>query len=281
MIFFGMYPKNAKDIRLLRESLGKLELNDTALTYSEEYSAYLGSGYRVGFLGLLHAEIVKDRLKQEFGLDLLLTMPQVLYQKNGEEMLEPYMKLTVYVPKDYVGATMSVCQSKKGTLVELVYHDAYAVLAYEMPYSMFIRGLSAELKSVSSGYASIDYEMSGYKPANLVNLEIHINGNPIDVLSEYVYKDEATAKARAKAEKLKESLDRQQFRQIIQGVVDGNIVSREEIPPFRKDVLQKMSGGDRTRKDKLLEAQKKGKARMINTGKVNLPQSALFSLIES
>ena len=281
MVFFGVYPKDAKDISHLRESLTKLALNDTSLTFSEEYSAYLGSGYRVGFLGLLHAEIIKDRLKREFNLDLLFTMPQVLYEKDGDDMHEPFMKLTIYIPTQFVGAVMTVCQNRKGNMLDMQYHDTYAVLVYELPYSMFIRGLSAELKSVTSGFASIDYELIGYKPADLVNIEIQINGNPIDVLSEYAYKDEANGKAREKAQKLKETLDRQQFRQIIQGLVNGNIIAREEIPPYRKDVLQKMSGGDRTRKDKLLEAQKKGKSRMIQTGKVNLPQSALYGLIES
>lgn len=281
MVFFGVYPKEAKDISHLRDSLTKLALNDTSLTFSEEYSAYLGSGYRVGFLGLLHAEIIKDRLKREFGLDLLFTMPQVLYEREGEEMSEPYMKLIVYTPSSYVGAVMTICQNKKGKLLDITYHDIYAVLVYELPYSMFIQGLSAELKSASSGFASIDYELIGYKEADLVNIEIQINGNSIDVLSEYAYRDEANSKAREKAEKLKDTLERQQFRQIIQGVVNGNIIAREEIPPYRKDVLAKMSGGDRTRKDKLLEAQKKGKSRMIHTGKVHLPQSALYSLIES
>ena len=281
MVFFGMYPKEASDFAKLRDGLGKLTLNDTALTYSEEYSAYLGSGFRVGFLGLLHADIVKERLKQEFGLDLLLTMPQVLYEKkeNGD-IYEPYMLLHVYAPSSYVGNIMTVCQKRNGTLLDLQYHDAYAVMSYEMPYSMFIRGLSAELKSVSSGYASIDYELTDYKIANLVKVDIFINENPIDVLSELVYKDEAIYLAREKAEKLKETLTRQQFRQIIQAAINGNIVAREEIPPFRKDVLQKMSGGDRTRKDKLLKAQKKGKSRMNMVGKVVLPQEALFSLIE-
>jgi GTP-binding protein LepA len=280
MVFFGLYPQYQDDFPKLRESLGKLVLNDTALTFSEEYSAYLGSGFRVGFLGLLHADIVKQRLEQEFNLELLLTMPQVLYEKQEDgTMLEPVMLLSVYVPKEYVGGVMSVCQNKKGELIDMQYHEAFAVLSYEMPYSMFIRGLSADLKSVSSGYASIDYELSGYKAANLANLQILINDNPIDVLSELVYKDEANYMARRKAEKLKESLTRQQFRQIIQATIDGNIIAREEIPPFRKDVLAKMSGGDRTRKDKLLEAQKKGKKRMISTGKIHLPQEALFSMI--
>jgi GTP-binding protein LepA len=282
MIFFGMYPKYADDFPMLRESLGKLELNDTALTYSEEYSAYLGSGFRVGFLGLLHAEIVKERLSQEFDLELLLTMPAVLYQKEEDEsMLEPYMLLTIYIPTQYVGGVMAVCQKRKGNMIDLAYHDTYATLTYEMPYSMFIRGLSAELKSVSSGYASMDYEMSGYHPADLVTLEVKINDNVIDVLSELVYRDDAMYIAREKAAKLKDALPRQQFRQIIQAVVNGNIAAREEITPYRKDVLAKMSGGDRTRKDKLLEAQKKGKKRMINTGKVHVPQEALFSMIEN
>ncbi|MGI8420025.1 MAG: translation elongation factor 4 [Candidatus Levyibacteriota bacterium] len=280
MVFFGMYPKVSDDYPELKEALGKLELNDTALTYTDEYSAYLGSGFRVGFLGLLHADIVKERLKQEFDLDLLLTMPQVLYETREDgEIYEPYMLLNVYVPAEYVGNVMSVCQKKKGHLLDMQYHEAYAVLSYEMPYSMFIRGLAGEIKSVTAGYGSIDYELTDYQQADLVKLEILINTNPIDVLSELVYKDEATYVARQKSEKLKDSLDRQQFRQIIQATVNNQIVAREEIPPFRKDVLAKMSGGDRTRKDKLLEAQKKGKKKMIQTGKVELPQSALFSMI--
>lgn len=282
MVFFGMYPKSADDFVLLRDSLGKLALNDTALTFTEEYSAYLGSGFRVGFLGLLHAEIVKQRLEQEFNLELLLTMPQVLYErKDDTTILEPYMMLTIYVPTNYVGGVMTVAQKHKGSMLDLVYHDTYAVLTYDMPYSMFIRGLSAELKSVSSGYASMDYELVEYRPADLVDVTVRINDNEIDVLSELAYKDEAQHRAREKAEKLKDTLPRQQFRQIIQGVVGGNIIAREEIPPFRKDVLQKMSGGDRTRKDKLLEAQKKGKKRMIGVGKVELPQSALFAMMEN
>jgi len=280
MVFFGMYPKASDDYLELKEALGKLALNDTSLTYTDEYSAYLGSGFRVGFLGLLHADIVKERLKEEFDLDLLLTMPQVLYEEKADgEIYEPYMLLQVFVPADYVGNVMSVCQKKKGQLLDMQYHEAFVVLSYEMPYSMFIRGLAGEIKSVTAGYGSIDYELTDYKLADLVKLEILINTNPIDVLSELVYKDESTYVARGKAEKLKESLDRQQFRQIIQATINNQIVAREEIPPFRKDVLAKMSGGDRTRKDKLLEAQKKGKKRMVRQGKVDLPQEALFSMI--
>ena len=280
MVFFGMYPKASDDFPRLRESLGKLSLNDTALTWNEDYSAYLGSGFRVGFLGLLHAEIVKERLMQEFGLDLLLTMPHVLYEHKGEDIYEPYLMLSVYTPTNYVGGVMAVCQKRKGELIDLTYHEGYAVLTYEMPYTMFIRGLASEIKAVSSGYGSMDYELTEYKKANLVPLEIRVNDNPIDVLSELVYKDDLTHAAHEKASKLKEALPRQQFRQIIQAATGGTIVAREEIPPFRKDVLAKMSGGDRTRKDKLLEAQKKGKKRMDATGKVILPQEALFSMME-
>jgi len=281
MIFFGVYPKNTNDYIYLKESLAKLTLNDTALTYTEEYSSYLGSGFRVGFLGLLHAQIVKERIQQEFNLEVLLTMPQVLYEKKEDgTMLEPYMNLIVYTPKDYVGPIMNICQSRKGNLLDLNYHESYAVLSYDMPYSMFIRGISSDLKSASEGFASLDYEVTSYKEAILSKVEIKVNDVSIDVLSELAYEDESISAAKKKAEKLKGSLPRQQFRQIIQGVVDGNIVAREEIPPFRKDVLAKMSGGDRRRKDKLLEAQKKGKSRMIIQGKVSIPQEALLSMIE-
>jgi GTP-binding protein LepA len=232
-------------------------------------------------LGLLHAQIVKERILQEFNLEVLLTMPQVLYEKKEDgTMLEPYMNLIVYTPKDYVGPIMNICQSRKGNLLDLNYHESYAVLSYDMPYSMFIRGISSDLKSASEGFASLDYEVTSYKEAILSKVEIKVNDVAIDVLSELAYKDEAIGTDKKKAEKLKGSLPRQQFRQIIQGVVDGNIVAREEIPPFRKDVLAKMSGGDRRRKDKLLEAQKKGKSRMIIQGKISIPQEALLSMIE-
>ena len=291
MVFFGVYPKSTNDYIYLKEFLEKLILNDTALTYTEEYSSYLGSGFRVGFLGLLHAEIVKERIKQEFNLDILLTMPQVLYEKSfdsaqdnksGQEVIrEPYMKLIVYTPKDYIGPVMNICQAKKGKLLDLTYHESFAVLSYDMPFSMFIRGLSSDLKSVSNGYASIDYELTSYKEADLARLEIKVNDVSIDVLSELVYRDEAIHIAREKVERLKDSLPRLQFRQIIQGLVNGDIVARSEISPFRKDVLQKMSGGDRTRKDKLLEAQKKGKSKLINRSKIAIPQEALLSMIEN
>ena len=264
-----------------REALNKLSLNDGSMTVSNEYSAFLGSGFRVGFLGLLHAEIVKERLSQEQGIEPLLTMPRVLYKEENSGMLEPYMALTIFVPSSYVGAVMTVCQNKRGNLLDISYLKTNAILKYEMPYSMFIRSLSSELKSVSQGFASLDYEILGYREAALVKMDILINDNIIDVLSELVYKDEAENVAREKTGKLKETLPKQQFKQVIQAAINAKIIAREEISPFRKDVLAKMSGGDRTRKDKLLEAQKKGKSKLINVSKVQIPQEALLSMIGS
>jgi GTP-binding protein LepA len=281
MVFFGVYPQTSNEYIHLREALNKLSLNDGSLSISNEYSAFLGSGFRVGFLGLLHADIVKERLTKEEGVEPILTMPRVLYKEEDGGMLEPYMRLTVFVPADYVGAVMTVAQNKKGVLLDIVYHKTNAILQYEMPYSMFIRGLSPELKSATQGFASLDYEIIGYRKASLVKMDILINSSPIDVLSELVYEDEMSYVAREKTEKLKEHLPKQQFKQVIQAVVGAKIIARTEISPYRKDVLAKMSGGDRTRKDKLLEAQKKGKTRMINVSKVEIPQKALLSMLKS
>lgn len=278
MVFFGLYPKSTDDLVKLKEGLQRVVLTDAAISFSKDYSSFLGSGFRVGFLGLLHAEIVKERLSLESGITPLLTQPQVLYQKTPDgSFLEPYMRLLVYIPVEYVGAIMTVCQKQKGMLENISYHDTYAVLTYQMPYSTFIRGLSSKIKSISSGFASIDYEVSGYKPADLVRVEVHVNGVPIDVLSEYCYRQDAIHNAKELAVKLKETLPKAQVRQIIQGVIDGAVVAREEIAPFRKDVLAKMSGGDRSRKDKLLKKQKKGKAKMKGVAKIDLSQEALFS----
>ncbi|MBI2420916.1 MAG: elongation factor 4, partial [Candidatus Levybacteria bacterium] len=282
MVFFGMYPKESSSLGKLRDALNKISLNDTSITFTEEYSSFLGSGYRVGFLGLLHAEIIKERMENEERLDILLTMPHVLYEEDSDgHIREPYIALTIYTPKEYVGSIISLCENKKGKLSDLSYFQNNAVIKYEMPYTMLVRGIASDIKSLSSGFATIDYEHLGFKDADLVNIEILINGLSIDILSERVYRDEALYKARQKTQKLKETLPRQQFRQIIQAVVGGNILAREEISPYRKDVLAKMSGGDRTRKDKLLEAQKKGKAKLNQTGKVSLPQEVLYSLIKS
>lgn len=284
MVFFGVYPKSSGELVKLREALVKYALNDTSITISTEHSSFLGNGFRVGFLGLLHADIVRERLRNEANVDMFLTSPQVLYEKKGDNLYEPYMSLTVFVPSKFVGNVITIAQKRHGNLIDLTYFQNNAILKYEMPYSMLIMGISADLKSATSGFASVDYESLNYRPADLVNIEIRINDTPVDVLSEYAYKNEAPYTARAKAEMLKEKLPRQQFRQIIQAVINGQIIAREEIPPYRKDVLMHGSkvvgGGDVTRKKKLLEAQKKGKERMIESGKVTIPQEILFSMIE-
>ncbi len=282
MVFFGIYPRSTDELLLLRQSIEKLALMDASITYHEEYSSFLGSGFRVGFLGLLHADIFKQRLVREFHVDPLFTLPQVLYEKNAEgNFEEPFMRLTILVPTDYVGGVMTVCQKKRGELTGMEYQDTNVTLTYEMPYASFLKGLSPDLKSVSAGYASIDYETIGYRTADLVPLEVRVNDVPVDVLSEYAYRDEAEYLGREKVAKLKEALPRQQIRQILQCAIYGKIVAREDIPPYRKDVLAKMSGGDRTRKDKLLEAQKKGKKKMQTISKIDIPQEALFGLLNT
>lgn len=282
MVFFGIYPTSTDELTPLREALQRLALIDTSLTFHSEYSNFLGSGFRVGFLGLLHADILRERLIKEFNLEPLFTLPNVSYQKLDNGLFqEPYMDLMIHVPQTYLGNVMTVCQKKRGKLINIEYQDENVVLIYDMPYSMFLKGLSSDLNSVSSGFVSIDYELTTYKDADLIKLEVLINQKPIDVLSEYVYIDEAQFIAREKAKKLKESLSKQQYSQIIQVVDGGKVLAREEISPFRKDVLAKMSGGDRTRKDKLLEAQKKGKKKMFSVSKIEIPQEALFKMISS
>lgn len=282
MVFFGVYPKSTDELVALKESITKLALIDASLSFSEEYSAFLGSGFRIGFLGLLHADIFRQRLKQEFNLEPLFTLPHVLYEGDVENgYKEPYMHLTIHVPSAYLGAVMTVCQKKRGHMGHMEYQEDNVIVEYDMPYASFLHGLSNDLKSVSSGFASIDYELTDYRPADLVNLEIKINDKSIDVLSEFAYIDEADYIARDKTAKLKDALPRQQVKQVIQCCVGARVLSRDEISPYRKDVLAKMSGGDRTRKDKLLEAQKKGKAKMSTISKVEIPQEALFKMVSS
>lgn len=282
MVFFGVYPRSTDELVPLRDALAKLALIDASLTFHEEYSSFLGSGFRVGFLGLLHADIFKQRLQQEFHLDPLFTLPHVLYEEEkAGSYKEPYMHLTIHIPQRYLGNVMTICQKKRGKMSHMEYQDENVVLEYDMPYSMFLKGLSTDLKSATAGFASIDYQLTDYHEADLVNIEVRINDTLVDVLSEFAYRDEAEYVAREKAEKLKEALPRQQVKQIIQCFIGARVIAREEIAPFRKDVLAKMSGGDRTRKDKLLEAQKKGKARMMSVSKVEIPQDALFKMVTS
>ena len=284
MVFFGVYPKSTDELVPLREALGKLALIDASLTFNEEYSSFLGSGFRVGFLGLLHADIFKQRLQREYNLDPLFTLPHVHYEKltDGQETIyqEPFMHLSVFVPSQYLGGVMTVCQKSRGQMTHMEYQDTNVILEYDMPYAMFIRGLSNDLKTVSSGFASVDYELTDYRDADLVEVGVQINEVPIDVLSELTYREDAEFLARNKAEKLKENLPRQQYKQVIQCFIGARIIARTEISPYRKDMLAKMSGGDRTRKDKLLEAQKKGKKKMFGISKVEVPQEALFEMMK-
>ncbi|HXS14841.1 MAG TPA: translation elongation factor 4 [Candidatus Saccharimonadales bacterium] len=284
MVFFGVYPKSTDELVPLRDGLGKLALIDASLTFHEEYSSFLGSGFRVGFLGLLHADIFKQRLQREFNLDPLFTLPHVSYEKreNGSEVSykEPYMHLSIFVPSDYIGGVMTVCQKRRGDMTHMEYQDTNVILEYDMPYAMFIRGLSADLKTVSSGFASLDYELTGFRDADLVEVGVQINEVPIDVLSELTYREEAEFMARQKAEKLKDNLPKQQYKQVIQCFIGSRVIARAEISPYRKDMLAKMSGGDVTRKNKLLEAQKKGKKKMFGISKVEVPQEALFEMMK-
>lgn len=284
MVFFGVYPKQTDELVPLRDALSKLALIDASLTFTEEYSAFLGSGFRVGFLGLLHADIFKQRLQREFNLDPLFTLPHVSYEetKKGSEISyrEPFMRLSIFVPQEYVGSVMTVCQKKRGELMHMEYQDTNVVMEYDMPYAMFLRGLSSDLKTVTSGFASVDYELTEYRDADLVEVGVQINEAPIDVLSELTYREDAEHVARNKAQKLKENLQRQQYKQVIQCVIGARVIAREEISPYRKDMLAKMSGGDVTRKNKLLEAQKKGKKKMFGISKVEVPQEALFEMMK-
>lgn len=278
MVFLDMYPKNKNHFVRLREAVEKLSLNDSSLTFSQVYSPFLGTGLKIGFLGLLHAQVIRQRLEEEENVEPLLTTPQISYENEDGLLKEPYIALTVYAPRDYVGRIMSLCQKRRGSIIDINYYESYAILRYEIPYQVMVKGLASDIKSVSSGFASIDYAITDYRIADIVKLEILINKEPIDILTQFIYRDEAESEARSKVEKLKEALPKQQYKQIIQGEVNGRILARSEISPFRKDVLSKMSGGDRTRKDKLLESQKKGKKKLKYSAEISIPQEALFSL---
>ena len=232
----------------------------------------------------MHADIFKQRLQREFNLDPLFTLPHVSYEtiQNGSEVSykEPYMHLSIFVPQEYTGGVMTVAQKKRGELTHMEYQDTNVIMEYDMPYAMFLRGLSNDLKTVTSGFASVDYELTDYRDADLVEVGVQINEVPIDVLSELTYREDAEFMARLKATKLKDNLVKQQYRQVIQCFIGSRIIAREEIAPYRKDVLAKMSGGDVTRKNKLLEAQKKGKKKMFGISKVEVPQEALFEMMK-
>ncbi len=301
MVFAGLYPIDSEKFEELKEALEKLKLNDAALTFEPETSAALGFGFRCGFLGLLHMDVVKERLEREFGLNLIATAPSVVYkvklkdkslidvqnpaqmppQEKIEEISEPFIRATIITPSEFVGAVMKLCQERRGEQKNFIYLDSNRVeLSYEMPLSEILFDFFDKLKSVSRGYASFDYEVMGYKPSELVKLDILINGKPVDALSVIVHKDKAYRRARQLVEKLREIIPRQLFEVAIQAAVGRKIIARETVKALRKDVLAKCYGGDVTRKKKLLEKQKEGKKKMKMLGKVEVPQEAFLAVLK-
>ena len=301
MVYCGLYPTESKDYENLRDALEKLQLNDAALEYEAETSLALGFGFRCGFLGLLHMDVIQERLEREYNLSLITTAPSVNYKvyKTNGEMLEvdnpaklpppteidyieePYVKATTIVPKDFVGTIMELSQDKRGEYQSMEYLDETRVsVVYHLPLSEIIYDYFDKLKSATKGYASLDYELIGYKQSPMVKMDILLNGDPVDALSIIVHKDRAATRGRALAEKLKELIPRQMFEIPIQAAVGTKIVARETVKAWRKDVLAKCYGGDISRKRKLLEKQKAGKKRMKSVGSVEIPQEAFMAILK-
>jgi len=301
MVFCGIYPADGADYENLRDALDKLVLNDASLSYESETSMALGFGFRCGFLGLLHMEIIQERLEREFDLDLVTTAPSVIYKvvkTNGDEVMidnptnlppvteiaymeEPMVRATIMSPSEYVGTIMELCQDKRGVFEDMKYIEEGRVnIFYELPLNEIIYDFFDQLKSRSRGYASFDYELKEYAKSDLVKLDFLLNGDMCDALSTIVHKDKAYAKGRAVAEKLQEVIPRQQFEIPIQAAIGGKIIARETVRAVRKDVLAKCYGGDITRKKKLLEKQKEGKKRMRQIGTVSLPSEAFMSVLK-
>ena len=301
MVYCGLYPTESKDYENLRDALEKLQLNDAALEYEAETSLALGFRFRCGFLGLLHMDVIQERLEREYNLTLITTAPSVNYKvyKTNGEMLEvdnpaklpppteidyieePYVKATTIVPKDFVGTIMELSQDKRGEYQSMEYLDETRVsVVYHLPLSEIIYDYFDKLKSATKGYASLDYELIGYKQSPMVKMDILLNGDPVDALSIIVHKDRAATRGRALAEKLKELIPRQMFEIPIQAAVGTKIVARETVKAWRKDVLAKCYGGDISRKRKLLEKQKAGKKRMKSVGSVEIPQEAFMAILK-
>jgi GTP-binding protein LepA len=301
MVYCGLYPNEGVEYSDLRDALEKLKLNDSSLVFEPETSVALGFGFRCGFLGLLHMEIVQERLERNYNLDLIATSPSVVFRvtktdgtvetidnpsklpaSNFIELIEePYVKATIMTPPEYVGAIMDMTQTRRGVLANMEYlQDGRVIMTYEMPLIEVIVEFFDILKSRTKGYASLDYEVIGYREGDLVKLEILLNAEPVDALSFIVARDKAPNRGRALAEKLKELIPRQMFDVPIQAAIGGKIVARETVSAMRKNVLAKCYGGDISRKRKLLEKQKVGKERMKRVGRVDLPQEAFMAVLK-
>ena len=300
VVFCGMFPVDSDDYEHLRDSMVKLALNDSSFSYEPEVSPALGYGFRCGFLGLLHLEIIRDRFEIEFNLELVTTAPSVVYKVNMKDgsvieihnptdmpdpvkidsIAEPWIKATIIVPDEFLGSVLELCISKRGVQEQLTYTGKRAMIIYKLPLNEVVFDFYDRLKSISKGYASFDYEITGYEINNLVKVTIKINGESVDALSLIVHKDRSQQRGRALCERLKSLIPRQQFKVAIQAAIGGKIIARETVAPFRKDVTQKLYGGDVTRKNKLLDKQKKGKKRMKQFGKIDIPQNAFLNALK-
>ena len=301
MVYCGVYPADGSDYENLKAALEKLALNDASLFFEPETSVALGFGFRCGFLGLLHMEIIQERIDREYDLNVITTAPSVIYKVNKTDgtkldlynpvdlpvaqeistIEEPIVNASIMLPKEFVGNIMELCQDRRGVYKDMKYMDANRViLTYEMPLNEIIYDFFDALKSRSRGYASFDYEIIGYKPSELVKLDILLNGDIVDAFSLIVHKDKAYTRGRRMAEKLKTTIPRQMFEIPIQAAIGGKVIARETISAMRKDVLAKCYGGDITRKKKLLEKQKEGKKRMRQFGTVEVPQEAFMSILK-
>ena len=298
-VFAGLFPVESNQYEALRDSLEKLKLNDAALQYEPEVSQALGFGFRCGFLGLLHMEIVQERLEREFDMDLITTAPTVIYEvvlRDGtvlmvdnpsklpdlskvEEIREPIVNVNLYMPQEYVGAVITLCTQKRGVQIDMTYHGKQVLLKYEMPMGEIVLDFFDKLKSVSRGYASMDYEFKEYRPADVVKVDMLINGEKVDALSIIVHRANSQYRGREVAAKMRELIPRQMFDVAIQAAIGANIISRENVKALRKNVLAKCYGGDISRKKKLLEKQKAGKKRMKQVGSVEIPQEAFLAIL--
>ncbi|HTK14400.1 MAG TPA: translation elongation factor 4 [Xanthobacteraceae bacterium] len=300
VVFCGLFPVDAADFETLRGAMGKLRLNDASFSYEMESSAALGFGFRCGFLGLLHLEIIQERLSREFNLDLIATAPSVIYKmslRDGTdielhnpvdmpdvmkilEIQEPWIEATILTPDDYLGAVLKLCQDRRGVQKELTYVGARAMVKYELPLNEVVFDFYDRLKSVSKGYASFDYHLTDYRAADLVKMSILVNDEPVDALSMLVHRTRAEARGRGMVEKLKELIPPHMFQVPVQAAIGGKVIARETVRALRKDVTAKCYGGDATRKRKLLDKQKKGKKKMRQFGKVDIPQEAFIAALK-